>query len=193
MKAQCLPFRQIPHTTPLFTDFLSWTPSIQPFYSRSPHFCQWLNDESISGSYDSSRRSRVADVLERQNRAWNASPVTLENIARLRAGAAAVVTGQQVGLFGGPLFSLQGAEYGEAGARSNRRWTRLCSGFLAGHHDHDLDEISHVSVLGPDGSLHKISTSTRGLPDAPVGTVTFGDEIEPVVEAAACSARAIPR
>ena len=35
-------------------------------------------------SYDSARRARVADILERQNRAWDASPKTLENIDRLR-------------------------------------------------------------------------------------------------------------
>ena len=48
VKSQCLPFRQIPHTTKLFTDFLSWSPSIQPFYSRSPHFSEWLKDETSS-------------------------------------------------------------------------------------------------------------------------------------------------
>src|ERR1700720_2892155 len=101
VKAQCLPFRQIPHTTPLFTDFLSWAPSIQPFYSRSPHFSGWLKDETAAVRYDSARRERVANILERQNKGWNASSKTLKNIARLRAGANAVVTGQHVGLFGG--------------------------------------------------------------------------------------------
>ncbi len=106
VKSQCLPFRQIPHSTPLFTDFLSWTPSIQPFYSRSPHFASWVKDEVSAVRYDPARRQQVADILERQNKAWGASPKTLENIARLRGGATAVVTGQQVGLFGGPLFSF---------------------------------------------------------------------------------------
>src|SRR5271165_4486504 len=106
VKSQCLPFRQIPHTTQLFTDFISWSPAIRPFYSRSPHFSEWLKDETATIRYDSARRAGVADILERQNRAWNASPKTLENIARLRRGASALVTGQQVGLFGGPLFSI---------------------------------------------------------------------------------------
>jgi uncharacterized protein YllA (UPF0747 family) len=106
VKAQCLSFRQIPHTTQLFTDFISWSPSIQPFYCRSPHFSEWAKDETAAPSYDSDRRARVADILERQNRAWDASSKSLENIARLRGGASALVTGQQVGLFGGPLFSI---------------------------------------------------------------------------------------
>ena len=31
-------------------------------------------------------------------------------------------------------------------------------------------EISHVSVLGPDGSLQKLSAPPKALPDAPVGS-----------------------
>jgi bacillithiol synthase len=186
VKAQCLPFRQIPHTTQLFSDFLSWSPSIRPFYSRSPHFSEWLKDETSAVRYDSARRIRVADILERQNRAWDASPKTLENIARLRDGAFALVTGQQVGLFGGPLFSIFKALSTVKLAQEAREAGLDCVPiFWLATTDHDLDEISHVSVLGPGGSLQKLSSTTHGLPDAPVGTVTFGPEIEPLVEAAA--------
>ena len=186
MKAQCLPFRQIPHTTRLFSDFLSWSPAIQPFYSRSPYFAQWYKDETAQLSYDSTRRARVADILERQNRAWDASPKTLENIDRLRAGASALVTGQQVGLFGGPLFSVfKALSTVKLAGEATRAGSACVPIFWLATSDHDLDEINHVSLLGPDGSLQKFSAPTRGLPDAPVGTVRFGPEIEPVVEAAA--------
>jgi bacillithiol synthase len=186
VKAQCLPFRQIPHTTQLFIDFLSWAPSIRPFYSRSPHFSEWLKDETAAISYDSVRRARVADVLERQNRAWDASPKTFENIARLRSGASALVTGQQVGLFGGPLFSLFKALSAiKLAEEATQAGSDCVPVFWLATTDHDLDEISHVSILGPDGSLQNLSATTRGLTDAPVGTVTFGPEIEPLIEAAA--------
>src|SRR6267142_5776738 len=99
VKAHCLPFTQIPHTTRLFTDFLSYTSQVQPFYPRSPHFGEWLKDESARISYDSSRREKVTAILERQSESWHASPKTLANLESLRNGAAAVVTGQQVGLF----------------------------------------------------------------------------------------------
>ncbi len=186
MKAQCLPFRQIPHATQLFIDFLSWSPSIQPFYSRSPHFSEWLKDETAAVRYDSARRARVADILERQNRPWDASPKTFENIARLRGGASAVVTGQQVGLFGGPLFSIfKALSTVKLAQEATDAGSDCVPVFWLATTDHDLDEISHVSILGPDGSRQRFSCTTQGLPDAPVGTVTFGPEIELVVEAAA--------
>ena len=186
MKAQCLPFRQIPHTTQLFTDYLSWAPAIQPFYSRSPHFSEWMKDETAAVRYDAGRRARVADVLERQNRQWDASPKTIENISRLRAGATAVVTGQQVGLFGGPLFSIfKALSTVKLAHESTDAGLDCVPIFWLATTDHDLDEISHVSILGADGSLQKLSTATQGVPDAPVGSVTFGPEIESVVESAA--------
>jgi len=186
VKSQCLPFRQIPHTTPLFTDFLSWSPPIRPFYSRPPNFAEWLKDETSAVRYDSARRQRVAEILERQNKSWGASPKTLENIARLRGGASALVTGQQVGLFGGPFFSLFKAL--TTIKLANEATSAGCDNvpvFWLATTDHDLAEISHVSVLGADGSLHKLTASTQGGEDAPVGTVTFGPEVASLVEAAA--------
>src|SRR6266481_1751739 len=186
VKSQCLPFRQIPHSTPLFTDFLSWVPSIQPFYSRSPRFAEWLKDETSTISYDSVRRERVAGILERQNKAWGASPRTLENIARLRGGASAVVTGQQVGLFGGPLFSIFKALTAVKLANEATAAAVDCVPiFWLATSDHDLAEINHVSIPRADGSLQKLEATTHGLPDAPVGTVTFGEEIKSLVNAAA--------
>jgi bacillithiol biosynthesis cysteine-adding enzyme BshC len=188
VKSQCLPFRQIPHTTPLFTDFLSWSPSIQPFYSRPPHFSEWLKDETSAIRYEPARRERIAAILKRQNKAWDASPKTLENIARLRNGASVLVTGQQVGLFGGPLFSIfKALSTVKLADEATRTGCDCVPIFWLATNDHDLDEISHVSILGPDGGLQKLSTSTQGVPDAPVGTVTFGPEIETVVETAAAS------
>jgi len=104
--SHCFPFRQIPHTTRLFLDYLDHTPSVQPFYPRSAHFLEWAADESKRVKYPAERRARIADILERQNKLFGASPRTLENIAAFRSGALALVTGQQVGLFGGPVFSI---------------------------------------------------------------------------------------
>jgi bacillithiol biosynthesis cysteine-adding enzyme BshC len=186
VKSQCLPFRQIPHTTPLFTDFLSWSPSIQPFYSRSPHFAEWLKDETSAVRYDSARRGQVAAILERQNKSWGASPKTQENIARLRNGSSAIVTGQQVGLFGGPLFSLfKALTTVKLASEATGAGYDSVPVFWLATTDHDLAEISHVSVLGADGSLQKLAATTQALRDAPVGAVTFGPEITSLVEAAA--------
>ena len=106
MHLECVPFSRIPHTTPLFLDYLHDFSRTTPFFVRPPLQTEWLVEEARSIAFPPERRARVAAVLERQNRVFGASTKTLANIERLRAGASAAVTGQQVGLFGGPLFSL---------------------------------------------------------------------------------------
>ena len=73
MKAQCLPFAQIPHTSRLFLDYLAYTPSVRGMYPRSPIFSEWVKDESQRVVYDAARRAKVSQILERQNRDWDAS------------------------------------------------------------------------------------------------------------------------
>ncbi len=185
MKAECLPFSQIPHTSRLFADFLFDFARVQNFYPRSPRFVEWAQDEATQFGYDSARRERVAGILERQNKGWGASPKTLENVARLRAGASAVVTGQQVGLFGGPVFSIFKALTAvKLADQASQAGVHCVPVFWLATEDHDLAEVNHVSIPGPNAFPQRLVTPTEGLPDAPVGTIRFGAEIEPVVEAA---------
>ncbi len=105
MIPDCISFNAIPHTTHVFRDFLSYSTSIRSFYPTPPD-AQHIAAFARSVKQDPHRQAKVADALERQNRAWGASEATLANIERLRKGGFAVVTGQQVGLFGGPLLSM---------------------------------------------------------------------------------------
>ena len=185
MKAHCLQFSQIPHTTRLFNDLLAYSPNIRPFYPRSPLFHEWMKEEAATISYDESRRQRIAAILERQNSSWNASPKTLANIDRLRHGAAAVVTGQQVGLFGGPMFAIYKA------LTAVKLADEACSAgvnavpiFWLATYDHDLAEVNNISLPGSDGALQVLATSRHDVPGAPVGSVHFGDEITPLVDQA---------
>ena len=186
VKAECLSFAQIPHTTRLFNDFLSHSPNLQQFYPRSPNLNEWLKQETLAERYDDARRQRVSDVLERQNKAWAASSKTLANIARLRSGASAVVTGQQVGLFGGPLFSILKALTAiKLAEEATAAGVNSVPVFWVATNDHDLAEVNHTLIPGPEASLQKLEVSSRGPEDAPVGTVIFGPEIDPVVQSAA--------
>lgn len=185
MKTECLPFIQIPHTTRLFTDWLSSSSSVHHFYPRSPRFSEWFQDETPNRRYDSARRSRVADILERQNRNWNASSKTLDNVARFRAGASAVLTGQQVGLFGGPLFAifkaLTAVRLAEEASASRFDCVPI---FWLATEDHDLAEVNHTAMPTNEGQLETLVSSAHGAPDAPVGTIPLGNDIEALVAAA---------
>jgi bacillithiol synthase len=186
VKAHCLPFSQIPHTTRLFADFLAYTPDAQRFYPRSPNFNDWAAEEAEKISHEPSRRQSVAAILDRQNRSWNASPQTLSNIERLRQGAAAVVTGQQVGLFGGPAFDLYKALTAvKLAADSTAAGVEAVPVFWLATYDHDLAEVNHIAFPGADATLQTLTTSSHSIAGAPVSAVTLGEEILPLLDQAA--------
>jgi bacillithiol synthase len=186
VKAHCLPFSEIPHTTRLFSDFLAYASPVRPFYPRPPHFREWMKEEAAKVTYDTSRRRRVADILERQNRSWDASQETLANLNRLRRGAVALVTGQQVGLFGGPMFSIYKALTAvKLAEEATAAGVDCVPIFWLATSDHDLEEVNHVSLPGPEGALETLTTASHGVAGAPVSTVRLGDEILPLLEQAA--------
>ena len=186
MQAHCVPFAQIPHSTRLFTDFLEYSSQVRPFYPRSPNFSEWLKEESTKISYEASRRARVCAILERQNKSWNASPKTLANLERLRKGSAAVVTGQQVGLFGGPMFAIYKALTAvKLAEEATAAGVDAVPVFWLATYDHDLAEVNHVSVPGPEGALQVLTTQSHDVPGAPVSAVRLNDEIAALVDEAA--------
>ena len=185
-QCHCLSFQQIPHSTPLFLDYLYHFDRVQRFFPRPPLSREWLQAEVSRLHYDATRRERVAAILERQNRAWDGSRETLDNIARLRSGASAVVTGQQVALFGGPLFSIYKALTAIKLATEFTHAGEDCVPvFWLATEDHDLAEVNHVTLLGADGNLVPFTTPAHGPGDAPMSAVHFGPEIEAQTEEAA--------
>ncbi len=100
---------------------------------------------------------RVADVLEAQNARFGAgedSPARAAHLRALRRGAAAVVTGQQAGLFLGPLYTLYKAATAVRLARAlaDETGTAVVPVFWLQTEDHDLPEIATCHVLRPDGA-----------------------------------------
>ena len=171
----CISFNSIPHTTRIFSDFLSYTPEIRKFFPTPPDVAH-VAAFAKSVPRDRERQSCVADTLEKQNRAWGASEPTLRNIQRLRDGAFAVVTGQQVGLFGGPLMSLFKAASVLALAKQVEQSGVECVPvFWLATEDHDLDEVNQALLLTHDFQLTPFTAKTAGVTGAPVAHIRFAE------------------
>ncbi len=179
----CIPFTAVPHTSQLFRDFLYDFGRVGRFYSYSPQHRDWLTNVAASLHYDQQRRERVADILDRQNRAFGASAQTLASIQRLRSGAGAAVTGQQVALLGGPLFSILKAISAVRIAEQARAQGVDCVPvFWLATEDHDLVEVNHATLITADGRPEGVVTESRAAENAPISEVRLGAEIEPVVQ-----------
>ncbi len=172
VETECLPFSSIPHTSRLFNDYLHHFDHVKRFYARPPLGQDWWADEIKKINYPAERRQAVAAILERQNREFGAGEKTLANIERLRQGATAVVTGQQVGLFGGPTFCILKALTAVIMAEK----AGAVPMFWLATEDHDLEEINTVNLAAGD-HLQKFTVNVPHHEGAPVGNIAFTDEI----------------
>lgn len=111
----------------------------------------------------------VAEVLVAQNAAYAASPARDANLQALRAGAVAVVTGQQMGLFLGPLFTTYKAASTVRVARALAHdWGRpVVPIFWLQTEDHDLPEIAECHLPARSGASLRLS-----LPASPTDRVS---------------------
>ena len=185
MIPDCISFDAIPHTTHLFRDYLSYSPDIRKFYPTQPDAAHIAAFAKVV-KQDPERQAKVADALERQNRAWGASDATLRNIERLRKGAFAVVTGQQVGLFGGPLLSLLKAASVLALAKQVEVLGVECVPiFWMATEDHDLAEVNQSLLLTNEFELAPFTASVMGTEGAPVANIRFAPGTSDLVAKAA--------
>jgi bacillithiol biosynthesis cysteine-adding enzyme BshC len=116
--------------------------------------------------------------------AQNPSPAAAPALSALRAGAGVVVTGQQVGLFGGPLFTPFKAATAIARARqATASGNPHAAIFWLATEDHDFDEINHV-VFPTRRELRKLTYAKAPSAARPVGGIVFDDSIMQLIDAA---------
>jgi len=178
-ETQCYPITVLPHTTALFRDYADArsardTAAVRRWYPADPFTMDWARRSPVLAA---EHRERLANVLTAQAESFGAGEAALANIERLRDGAAAVVTGQQVGLFGGPLLTLLKAATAirkaqDATKESGREHVPV---FWLATEDHDLAEVDQVSLI----TKTNVETLKLGLSAArplPVGGMVVGDD-----------------
>jgi bacillithiol biosynthesis cysteine-adding enzyme BshC len=172
----------LPNISELYRGYLAMAESapdapVRRWYGAEPLGGRWMDKRAA----EAADVGRLADLLKAQSTAFGAGEKILENIERLRGGARALVTGQQVGLFGGPTLTLLKAATAIARAKQATRATGVehVPVFWLATEDHDLEEIDQASFLTKD-SIETLKTELTG-PAVPVGGIEVGPEIEPVL------------
>jgi bacillithiol synthase len=144
VKTECYPIALLPGLSRLFLDFAERREPISPFYPASAYSTQWMHQPIV---LPAAHRDRLCDLLEQQNHSFGAAEPVFENIARLKNGAGAVVTGQQVTLFGGPLFTILKAATAIRKAKdASASGTPHVPIFWLATEDHDFAEANHITL-----------------------------------------------
>lgn len=124
----------------------------------------------------------LVEVLRAQDRELPPSSARRAALAALASpGAAAVVTGQQVGLFLGPLYGFYKAATAIAVARALERESGVpcVPVFWLQTEDHDFAEIDHCHVAGPAGQPVRIAIADpfRAEGRRSIAHRTLGDDV----------------
>ena len=186
LRVETIPFERIPHQSRLFLEYLQDPVALHRFYAGAVRFHHELPQRisEVLSAYEVSRSS-VCDALEEMNRGWGAPEATVKNIELLRdVDCIAVVSGQQAGLFTGPLYTIYKALSAVklAGCLSQRN-TKAVPVFWIAAEDHDFAEVATAEFISRDCQLNQVSVSeSLHREGQPVGNIVLDNSIVAVVD-----------
>jgi bacillithiol synthase len=168
--------------SPLFLDYLSGAEGSRPFLGSAG-----FDLAAVAGAADRAAgldrpMSIVAEALARQQEARGAGRAAGRARALAEAGATAIVTGQQAGLFGGPLYVLWKALTTVKVARllEEERGRAVVPVFWVASDDHDFAEIRSTSLIDAGGTIRTL----RYAPDRePVGQPAWAIVLDETISA----------
>ena len=193
MHSTCVRQSDLPNTTRLFADVLYHPDKTAPFYQNPLRGLESF--EAAAGRIEFSDEHR-ADLIAAL-RVQNPQSPALERLAQ--RGTVAVVTGQQVGLFSGPCYTIYKVLHAvKLAAWLSANGMPAAPLFWLATEDHDFAEVNHVWVFGADHQPRKMEMR-RTAGEQPAGDVAlsappvrelraalhglpFGEEIADLVE-----------
>ncbi len=162
MIPKAIPMNELPRLPALVQDYFSGFHKVGGYFNGDFRDLGAFRSLAEAARRRPVRRGPLAKVLREQNAEYGCGPRTLDAIDRIvRNEACAVVTGQQVGLFSGPLYTIYKALTAIKLAESLERkgLGPHVPVFWLASEDHDSAEIDHIVLVDKENKLEEI----RGL------------------------------
>ncbi len=182
LQTESLPFSEIPNQSKLFLDYQNKPLELKKYYPLAVESHTQISQRipEILANYKTDRQ-KLCDVLEEANISKGASEKTLENIKLLREeDCVAVVSGQQAGLFTGPLYTIYKALSAVKMTECLRgRGFKAVPVFWIATEDHDFEEVSKIEFVNSQGDLTTIKNEPkRCYENLPVGYVELDESVK---------------
>ena len=181
--------RRFPWIRPLAADYVFDHSRVADFFAGNPDDPAAWRD-AIARTHQHQRQTEaIADIVQAQQRGRGASDTAISATALLRnPQTVAVVTGQQAGLFGGPLFTLLKALTALRLAEQVRaeQGVPTVAVFWIDAEDHDWDEVKSCGVL--DAEMKPLAIAAGDPPQsnsAPIARVQLDESVNAAIGALA--------
>lgn len=167
MEASCIRQTELPHTSRLFADLIYHRDRVERFYP-SASYEDAAERLLSSGDFSADKRAALVSAL----RARNGESALLDLLAK--PGTVAVVTGQQVGLFSGPAYTLYKALTAVKLARElTARGIAAVPIFWLATEDHDFAEVNQAWIFDHEYQPHELRAGASTSANQPVGKVVL--------------------
>lgn len=183
-------FSNIPANQNLFLDYIEEFENVSKFYSKNfRDKDKYLNHFKILSSQNKEHKDILFEIILNQYKNYNISEATRKNIELLKFGnTIAIITGQQLGLFSGPLYTLYKTittiKLSKKLSEEYPEYNFVPVFWLEGD-DHDFNEVKTISVLNNENNLIDISYNDgieEELNRGSIGQLKFNDNINLVFE-----------
>jgi len=169
----------------LYQDYLTGAPAARPFFAGQAFEMDGLLRAAETTAAFPRDRKALADALSSQQEGRGASRAALRAASLLQPDTVAVVTGQQPGLFGGPLLGLYKALTAVKLAQDleARRGRPVVPIFWVASDDHDFEEIRGTALLDTTGALRSFRYAPHDEPvDRPSAHIVLDETILPLLQ-----------
>ena len=178
---EAVDLRRFPWIRPLVTEYARHFDRVAPLFAGNPAESDaWTRtiQRVTTGPRD---RARVQTALQRQFDRRHTPREARDSAARLLdPKSIAIVTGQQAGVFGGPLYTLLKAVTAIQLARQVERdhQVPVVPVFWVDAEDHDWDEVKSARVLDGQFAVADIELAApTGAGSLPVAQLTLGPDV----------------
>jgi bacillithiol biosynthesis cysteine-adding enzyme BshC len=168
----------------LFRDHVNGAAGARPFYDGGRWDLEAVAASGTRATQVPRDRARLARALARQQEERGAQAAAARARLLAEPETVAVVTGQQAGLFGGPLYVLYKAiaavELAEA--LSAHLGRTVVPVFWVASDDHDFAEVRSTSILDESGQIHTLRYAPEREPSGqPAARIVLDDSITGLV------------
>ena len=193
---QFIDYRDLPGTIGgfpgIFCDYVKDFERVGQFYGGDFHSLDNIFAKVPEVRERYHNRARIVEILSDQNRRFGSGPRSMENIRKLGEDTTfAVVTGQQVGILGGPLYTIYKTITAlKLAEELNSRFAgfSFIPVFWLEGEDHDFDEVNSITVLNQENAPVRTEYLIRGKPQeknvGAVGEIIFDDLLTKFLQSA---------
>jgi uncharacterized protein YllA (UPF0747 family) len=172
-------FRNLPSMSALFLDYVNDWNRVRNFYARNFSLEAVVSFARQRAPLDPAHRQILSSALAAQQKHWGGDVNAVE---KLDAGAVAVISGQQAGLFTGPNYTVLKAITAIKLAKAlSESGVPAVPVFWIAAEDHDYQEIEWAALLDRDSVVREFRVNLANTESRPSAWLSLSDDVSEVI------------